>query len=1078
MAYAELCTLSNFTFLTGASHPEELVARASELGLSAIAITDCNSFAGIVRAHAAAKKYAIGFRVGVRLLLVDGPDILAYPQTREGYGRVCRLLTLGKMRAPKGLCYLWLDDVRRGLRECSLVLLSEPCVADFSFAASLGENPYACARRYDLHEAALFLKKTFGSNLLLGMAPRYDGNDRRRFASCASLAKRFDLSLVALGDAVMHCAERRPIADLLSCVRLRTTIDQLGYSALMNAERRLKPEFDLRRLFSEYPDALENTLLIAERCAFSLDELVYEYPEEVSEGMEPGGCLRRFVADGLEKRYPNGAPERVREMIRKELAVIDELQYARYFLTVYDLVAFARRRGILCQGRGSAANSVVCYALGITEVSPDQISMVFERFISSARKQPPDIDVDFENERREEVIQYIYEKYGRHRAGLCATVIHFRSRSAYREVGKAMGLSEGWSVFCQEADLSERGRGWGQETGKKGSISVPDSHGSIVAKAFALAQVLIGFPRHLSQHVGGFVITKGRLDTLCPVEKAAMEDRTIIEWDKDDIDLMGMLKVDVLALGMLTALRKSFDLLRLWKGRSDSLDSIPQNDAQVFDMICRADTVGVFQIESRAQMNFLPRMRPRSYYDLVIQIAIIRPGPIQGNMLHPYLKRRNAEEKVTYPGPRLEEVLKKTLGVPIFQEQAMQIAVIAAGFSASEADQLRRALGTFRANGSVERFRTRFISGCLERGFDRSFAEQCFAQLEGFSSYGFPESHSASFALLTYASSWLKCHHPEVFCCALLNSQPMGFYSPAQLVSDARSHGVSVFPPCVEKSFWDHVLEPQPSGDLAIRLGFRQIKGLSVDQMHRLTQKRSEGYGSMRAFCHGSGLSPESLRRLALADACACYNLSRREALWHIKGACGRKMPLFCDGDENENPNEAVVLPTMPQRAEVYEDYLAMRLTLRAHPVSFLRTELGGLSALDLEQSPSGKRVCTSGLVITRQRPGTASGVVFLTLEDETGVVNIVVWKAVFERFRSEVMYGRLLRVRGTFERAGLVSHLIASRIEDLTVLLESFVEGQGTKREEVSSLDRAPVGGMGHPRVQAKRLFASRDFH
>ena len=1103
MSYAELCAMSNFTFLTGASHAGELVARAKELGLAGLAIADRNTFSGIVRGHAAAKALGLRYIVGVRLGLVDGPDILAYPKSREAYGHLCRLLTCGKRRALKGQCLIAFADVLEWGRDCVLIVLDPPGQAESRDGAQTVDMSAALAR----------LKAAFGEDVFAGMAPRYDGEDGTRFAARARLAGRAGVPLVALGDALMHVAGRRRLADILSCIREKTTIDRLGRRALPNGERRLKSEFEIRRLFSEYPGAVQNAGLIADRCKFSLDELRYEYPDEITGGMAPGERLRQLTEEGISRRYPEGETPAMRALVEKELALIAELDYARYFLTVHDIVAFARSRGILCQGRGSAANSVVCYALGITEASPDTISMVFERFISAARNEPPDIDVDFEHERREEVIQHIYEKYGRHRAGICSTVIHFRSRAAIREVGKAMGLSEDAVAALASQVWGTSSESLAPDRARAAGLDLSDRR---LQQTLALARDITGFPRHLSQHVGGFVITRGRLDELCPVENAAMEDRTIIEWDKDDIDVIGMLKIDVLALGMLTCIRKAFDLLRSWKGTGYTLATLPKEDPAVYDMLCAADTVGVFQVESRAQMNFLPRMRPRCFYDLVIEVAIIRPGPIQGGMVHPYLKRRRKEEPVNYPSAALEPVLAKTLGVPLFQEQAMQISVVAAGFTAGEADQLRRALGSFRGPGSVEAFRERFITGCLRNGYDQAFAEACFRQLEGFSGYGFPESHAASFALLVYASSWIKCHHPEVFCCALLNSQPMGFYAPAQIVRDARAHGVTVLPVCIEASFWDTVLEPAGDGRLAVRLGFRQIKGLREEDGHWIAAARGNGYRSIEAVWRRAGLARNVLARLAGADAFAAYGLSRREALWEVQGLGGeRPLPLFERGGEGL-PTIAADLPGLSLREEVFEDYVATRLTLRDHPVKLLRRAIGRFAgAAALRDTADGTWITVAGLVITRQRPGTASGVIFLTLEDDTGVSNIVVWPKSVEISRKSVMTGRLLKITGKLQREGIVTHVIAARIEDLSACLDTLGDADGDGRvidpsrdntddarrpapdgvygprrperkplsEEITDeLQRARQlrygGGARHPREQAKKLFYSRDFH
>lgn len=1089
MSYAELNAASNFTFLTGASHPSELVLKAAKLGLAAIAITDTNTFAGIVRAHAAAKKIGFKYIVGVRLQLKDGPDILAYPKDRQAYGCLCRLLTLGKRRATKGKCELYLKDVSEWTQDCILIIAGD---ADINIVSHFSNHQH--------------------SNIYLGMAPLYDGRDRTHFSLRAKLAKKLNLPLVVIGDVLMHRSSRRRLADVLSCIREKTVIDKLGRTALPNSERRLKSELEMRRLYKGYPDAIANTVTIANACTFSLDELRYEYPDEITNGLKPNDRLRQLTDNGLKWRYPDGVPIRVQTMVEKEMRVIRELDYARYFLTVHDIVAFARSKNIFCQGRGSAANSVVCYALGITEASPETISMVFERFISEVRNEPPDIDVDFEHERREEVIQHIYSKYGRHRAGICSTVSHFRSRGAIREVGKAMGLSQ--DVVTA---LSSQVWGWSDKkvTAARVQSAGLDLSDNRLRQALDIAHEIMGFPRHLSQHVGGFVITRGRLDELCPVENAAMEDRTIIEWDKDDIDVLGMLKVDVLALGMLTCLRKAFSLLSSWKGQHYTLATIPQEDSKVYDMLCIADTVGVFQVESRAQMNFLPRMRPRTFYDLVIEVAIIRPGPIQGDMVHPYIKRRRGEEPVVFPSKDLKPVLGKTLGVPLFQEQAMQIASVAAGFTPSEADQLRRALGTFRGNGNVVDFKERFIEGCLNNGYDLDFAEAVFRQLEGFSGYGFPESHAASFALLVYASSWLKCHHPEVFCCAILNSQPMGFYAPAQLVRDAREHGVDVRPICVERSYWDNVLEPAGNGTLAVRLGFRQIKGFKKEDGEWLTAARGNGYRSVDAIWRRAGLGRRALSKLAQANAFFIHNLSRREALWAVKGLGGEKpLSLFVKTGEGF-PVITSNLPDMSLSEHVFADYVSTRLTLREHPVGLLKHSIGPRTQhADIRDTPDKNKIVVSGLVITRQRPGTASGVIFITLEDETGVSNVVVWPNIFERYRKMVMQGRLLKVHGRLQREGIVTHVVANHIEDMSYLLDTLgdpnsygdtIDPTRDNPDEVKSL--VPVrynletnkksllgahtqkpqnistyynasSGARHPREQAKKLFPSRDFH
>ena len=876
--------------------------------------------------------------------------------------------------------------------------------------------------------------------------------------------------------------KRRQLADVLTCLREGITIDQIGTKALPNSERRLKGASDMARLYRRHPAALKRSLEIAARCGFDLSELSYEYPDEMSEGETPQARLERLAREGVKRRYPNWASERVHQLMQKELALIDELKYAPYFLTVRDIVQEARARGILCQGRGSAANSILCYLLGITDVSPDMIGMVFERFISRHRGEPPDIDVDFEHERREEVIQWIYKKYGRHRAGLCATVIHFRTRAAIREVGKVMGLSQ---------DVTARLSGdiWGMSNAGVDMDRVRalglDPTDLRLAQTLKLIGEVIGFPRHLSQHVGGFIITRGRLDELCPIENAAMDDRTVIEWDKDDIDTLGILKVDILSLGMLTCLRKSFDLLEQHEKMRLSLDTVPQEDHTTYEMLQRADAVGVFQVESRAQMNFLPRMKPATFYDLVIEVAIVRPGPIQGGMVKPYIRRRQGLEVPKPFGPALSEVTRKTLGVPLFQEQAMQIAVVGAGYTAEEADKLRRSLATFRRLGTIGEHRDRFVRGMLKNGYPQDVAEDCFSQIEGFADYGFPESHAAAFAMLTYVSSWLKCHHPAIFACALLNSQPMGFYAPAQIVRDVRDHSVEVRPVCVNHSEWDNILERRADGALALRLGFRQIKGFRAEDAGWIRAARGNGYQDPESVWLRAGVAPSVLERLAEADAFIGMGLTRRDALWQVRAIrAPAPLPLFADPLDGEGIREPQVdLPNMHLGEEVVEDYISLRLTLRAHPMELLRPTISGLTPHDRLPVAPLKRTSVCGLVITRQRPGTASGVIFLTLEDETGVSNVVVWPKVYKRFRRIVMGGRLLRVTGRLEREGIVVHLIADQIEDLSHRLSDLGhpldDAVGITQPQADDAPRTyRKTAAHHPREQAKRLFPSRDFH
>ena len=1124
-SYAELCVTSNFTFLTGASHPEELVIRAAELGLAALAITDRNSVAGVVRAFSALKELTrlqdqartdhaaamdgSGIRShrvtdpssrqtrcmgesgeegapalpldrplprlipGARLVLTDSAvHWLALPTDLAAWSRLTRLLTLGKRRAPKGDCHLTRADLLDWGQGMILIALPpDPLDPD-------PQKTEAPARRTeaDLRQIA----RAFAGQCHLGAAPVYDGQDQERLDRLAALSQGTGLPMVAVGEVLMHRAARRPLADVLTCLRTGCTIDGIGTRRLANGERRLKSGADMARLFHRYPAALRRTLDIANACAFRLDQLRYQYPAETRNGEAAQDRLERLTREGLGWRYPGGPPPKIVNRAEKELRLIAEVGYAPYFLTVHDIVAFARSRGILCQGRGSAANSVVCYLLGVTEVPPESITLIFERFISKDRGEPPDIDVDFEHERREEVIQWIYDRYGRDRAGLTATVIHFRSRAAIREVGKVMGLSQ--DVLAR---LSGQIWGWsssapGPDRLREAGLDPADRRVRLAAQIIAQ---IIGFPRHLSQHVGGFVITEGRLDDLCPIENAAMDDRTIIEWDKDDIDALGLMKVDILALGMLTAIRKSFALLAEHRRKTYTLANVPPHDEQVYDMLCRADAIGVFQVESRAQLNFLPRMQPRDFYDLVCEVAIVRPGPIQGGMVHPFINRRQGREPVEDLGPALMEVLGRTYGVPLFQEQAMQIAVVAAGFTPAEADRLRRSLATFKRMGTIGSFRDRFVSGMLARGHAADFAERCFAQIEGFGSYGFPESHAASFARLVYISAWLKCHHQEVFTCALLNSQPMGFYAPAQLVRDARDHGVEVRPVSVNHSHWDCTLEPRADGALALRLGLRQIKGLREEDARWMVAARGNGYPDVESLWRRAGVPPLALDRLAESDAFAPLGLTRRDALWAARALrAPAPLPLFGETGEGLREPE-VMLPQMTLGQEVVEDYLSLRLSLRAHPMEMLRPRLPGTTPHDRLASATG-RVTVAGLVITRQRPGTASGVIFLTLEDETGTANVVVWSRIYETFRKAVIAGRLLRVSGRIEREGRAVHLIAERIEDLSPHLATLgrpllIAPNDGRADET----RRPAGGslrasVRHPRDQAKVLFPSRDFH
>jgi len=1111
-AYAELAVTTNFSFLRGASHPQEMVASADALGLAAIGLTDRNSFAGAVRAHDEARKRNIKLVVGTRLVTSDGFEALAYPTDRKAYGRLCRLLTKGNRAAKKGECSLTFADILSASDGQIFIVI--PPLASFSDTA--------------FTEHLVALVRTAPGRTFLAGVHYHRGDEPRRLGLLAELGERSGAALVAVNDVSYHAPERRPLADILTCVREKCTLAEAGLKLTVNAERHIKPAAEMARLFKNFPGAIARTLEIAEACRFSLDQLKYEYPDEpVPQGKTAQQHLADLTWAGATNRYPkklfpNGIPADVIKRLNDELALIEELNYAHYFLTVHDVVAYARdEKKILCQGRGSAANSAVCFCLGITEVNPNESKLLFARFISANRGEPPDIDVDFEHERREEVIQYIYQRYGRHRAAICSTVIHYRSRRAIREVGKVLGLTEDVTSALAKTV-------WGYGDG------LPDDHirqagldpaNPGIRQAVALADELIGFPRHLSQHVGGFVLTRERLDETVPIGNAAMADRTFIEWDKDDIDTLGLMKVDVLALGMLSCLRRGLDLLKEHYGAAFSFATLPQHDRAVYDMLSRADSVGVFQVESRAQMSMLPRLKPQCFYDLVIEVAIVRPGPIQGDMVHPYLRRRDGIEEEHYPSPapqhgpanELAEVLKRTLGVPLFQEQAMQIAITAAKFSPDEADGLRRAMATFRHTGKVHLFRDKFINGMAERGYDRDFAEHCFGQIEGFGEYGFPESHAASFALLVYASAWIKCRYPDVFCAAILNSQPMGFYQPAQLVRDARAHGVEIRGVDVNFSAWDCTLEPSapshPSpanggrigGGHAVRLGFRQIHGLSKDELERLIAARGNGFASIERLAAKAGISRFTIERLAAADAFRSLALDRRAALWSARrldmiGARPRRvasdtaasvsteetLPLLTAHLSDELfPEPPVALPTMPLCEHVVEDYVTTGMSLKAHPVGFFRDRLAALGVIHNMQLRSDalsqdSLVTVAGLVLVRQRPGTSKGVVFMTLEDETDIANIIVWPKVFEKNRRTVMTARFLAVRGRLQRVGLVIHVVAASFVDLSAALPKLRDGDlSLPAVACPSRQEGPSHQEGSSRQEDSwRMLKSRDFH
>ena len=1261
--YIEFATASNFSFLRGASHPEELMLQASALGLSGLGLCDRNSVAGVVRAHLIKReqKLALAYHPGARLVFADGtPDILAYPRDRAGWGRLCRLLTRGNRRAQKGQCILFLDDLIEHIDGLELIVMehstwelselpvlrgkdqtentpdgkainpgNEPAphavIAPPPPLAGEGqgggrhkdscnlppspplprtrgrEQTEQTAKASPPKKAKLRLvasneKKRSGAKadllhrltvaapgrVRLAACMLYRGDDRARLRERAALANQAGVPLIAVNDVLYHHSDRRELQDVLTCIREHLTIDTAGRRLAVNAERYLKPPHEMARIFEHAPEAVAETLALDHALTFSLDELKYEYPDETIAGFaSPQEALEHLAWQGARERYPEGIDDEVRQSLANEFALIASCNYAPYFLTVYDIVRYARAQDILCQGRGSAANSTVCYCLGITSVDPVRGGLLFERFISAERHEPPDIDVDFEHERREEVIQYIYGKYGRARAGIAGTVISYRGRSAIREVGKVFGLSED---MIGALSSSIWGMGGGSVRESELTRAGIDVTSPRMTKMRALTEEIQSFPRHLSQHVGGFVMTRSRLDEVVPVMNGAMDDRTHVEWDKDDLDALGILKVDVLGLGMLTCIRKAFDLVAQHYGDVEqkkhpkklTLATVPAEEEAVYRMLCRADSLGVFQVESRAQMSMLPRLRPEKFYDLVIEVAIVRPGPIQGDMVHPYLRRRQKLEPVSYPSTALEAVLGKTLGVPLFQEQAMKIAIVAGGFTPGEADQLRRAMATFKRTGTIGNFRTKMIEGMVRNGYPRDFAERCFKQIEGFGEYGFPESHAASFALLVYASAWLKCRYPDAFAAALLNAQPMGFYAPAQIVRDVREHGVEVRPVDVNHSHWDATLEDGPpaatrlhdlhremSDDIhathALRLGFRQIKGLREDDAQLIHQ--SAPYTSVRDVWLRTGLSPRIIERLADADAFGSLGLTRRQALWAAKalGRVGDKdddLPLFgagCDtegsidhvavepfasppplagegqgggmdedsfgltpspplprrkgvyarlrrakrereqsgandkiGADNPHhqPEPQITLPPMQPGEEVVNDYRFLQLSLRAHPASFLRADLarrGIIRNAELRTRRTGERVAVSGLVTIRQRPGTAQGVIFMTIEDETAVANIIVWPKTFERFRPLVLGARYIAVTGEMQKESDVIHVVAHRLDDLTPLLarltqdlppiESLARADAVKHPHDENVDRRARGRRNPAQIAAPLL-------
>jgi len=1004
--YAELHCLSNFSFLRGASHAEELAAQAKVLGYAALAITDECSLAGVVRAHVAAKAIGLKLIIGTELVLADGMKLVLLAQNRAGYGNLSAIITLARRRAEKGSYHLSSSDLARGIPDCLALWVAPPDASA---------------------DTAHWLAAGFPGRCWIAFERHLQPGDVERLVALGSLSSATGLPMVACGDVHMHARGRRPLQDVLTALRLKTSVDRAGHALFPNGERHLRTRVRLARL---YPlELLAESVRIAAQCEFSLDELRYEYPEEVvPAGQTPAGYLRAEVEQGLAVRYPGGVPDKVCKQVAHELTLIADMHYEAYFLTVYDIVKFAREKKILCQGRGSAANSAVCYALGITEVDPAQSDMLFERFISRERNEPPDIDVDFEHQRREEVIQYIYAKYGRERAALTATVISYRTRSALRDSGRALGididrinaLTSSLSWWDRREELPERFAAVGLD---------PDS--PRVAKWLILAEQLMGFPRHLSQHVGGFVISRGRLDRLVPIENAAMDARSIIQWDKDDIDALKLMKVDVLALGMLTAIRSSLAAISTRDGCCFRMQDIPREDTAVYEMIGHADTIGVFQIESRAQMAMLPRLQPACFYDLVIEVAIVRPGPIQGDMVHPYLRRRQRLEPVSYPSAAVKSVLQRTLGVPIFQEQVMQLAVVAAGFTPGEADHLRRSMAAWKRRGGVEHLRERLINGMLERDYSRDFAEAIFRQIEGFGEYGFPESHAASFALLSYVSAWLKCHEPAAFLVGLLNAQPMGFYSASQLVQDARRHAIEVLSPDVQHSEWRAMLEGVAGA--AVRLGLCQIKGLGLDAGERIAAARP--FADVADLTRRAGLNRDDLDTLAAAGALAALAGHRRQAAWAVADAPIQRDLLL----EAPSGEVAISLSEASEGENLVADYASLRLTLGRHPLSLLRGRLEKMrytTARALRDFEHNRPARGAGIVTGRQRPGTASGVIFLTLEDETGLVNVIVHPKLAERQRRELLGSRLLGVLGVLQREGEVVHLIAKRLMDHTELL------------------------------------------
>lgn len=1073
MSYAELQVTSHFSFLRGASSADELFQAAKALGISALGVVDRNSLAGIVRALEASRETKIRLVVGCRLDLQGGMSILVYPTNRPAYSRLTRLLTLGKSRGGKANCILHLDDVAQYAEGLIGVLV--PDLPDETCAVQLRK-----------------MAEIFGDRAYMALTLRRRPRDQLRLHNLSNLATRFGVRPIVTNDVLFHDPDRRQLQDVVSCIRNNTTIDDVGFERERHADRYLKPPEEMERLFPRYREALARTMELVHRCKFSLEELTYQYPEEaIVPGKDAQASLEHYVWQCVPDRYPEGLPPKTLQIVRHELDLIKAMKYAPYFLTVFSIVRFARSQGILCQGRGSAANSAICYILGITSIDPETNDLPFERFVSRERDEPPDIDVDFEHSRREEVIQWIYKTYGHDKAALCATVTRYRAKGAIRDVGKALGLPEDVIKALSSGMWS-----WSEEVSDRNvrelNLNPEDRRLALTLK---LAQQLMGAPRHLGQHPGGFVLTSDRLDDLVPIEPATMKDRRIVEWDKDDVEALKIMKVDVLALGMLTCMSKAFDLIREHKGRDINQAKIEPEDARTYEMIRRADTLGTFQIERRAQMSMLPRMKPRTFYDLVIQVAIVRPGPIQGDMVHPYLRRREGKEQPEYATPELEAVLSKTLGVPLFQESAMRVAMVCAGFSGGEADQLRKSMATFKFTGGVSRFKDKLVKGMIDNGYSPEFAEKTFGQLEGFGSYGFPESHAASFALIAYASSFIKCHYPDAFCAALLNSQPMGFYAPAQIVSDCRRHGVEVRPVCINRSRWDCTLEPVGDGERhAVRLGMRMVRGLATADAAKITAARADQpFDSVDDMWRRSGVPAASLVELAEADAfLPSLGLERRDAIWAIKALRDEPLPLFAAAAEREARTIAeqqepdVELRQMTEGHNVIEDYSHTGLTLREHPLSFLRRDLSERRIVTCQEAMSardGRWLMTAGLVLVRQKPGSAKGVMFITIEDETGPANVVVWPKLFERRRRVVLGSSMMAINGRIQREGEVVHLFAQQLFDLSVDLSSLSERDTEFRLPAGRGDDFAHGGGPDPRdrqapaVQPRDMFV-RDLH